>query len=33
MQIHLYGLHPSLWKIVVVGVTTPPQRRSPHTRA
>jgi hypothetical protein len=23
MQMHLYGLHPSLWKIVVVGVTIP----------
>jgi hypothetical protein len=23
IQIHLYGLHPSLWKIVVVGVTMP----------
>jgi hypothetical protein len=23
MQMHLYGLHPSLWKIVVVGVTVP----------
>jgi hypothetical protein len=23
IQMHLYGLHPSLWKIVVVGVTIP----------
>jgi hypothetical protein len=23
MQMHLYGLHPSLWKIVVVGVSIP----------
>jgi hypothetical protein len=23
MQMHLYGLHPSLWKIVVVGVKIP----------
>jgi hypothetical protein len=23
MQMHIYGLHPSLWKIVVVGVTIP----------
>jgi hypothetical protein len=23
MQMHLYGIHPSLWKIVVVGVTIP----------
>jgi hypothetical protein len=30
MQIHLYGLHPSLWKIVVVGVSPNGRRRSPH---
>jgi hypothetical protein len=23
MQLHLYGLHPSLWKIMVIGVTIP----------
>jgi hypothetical protein len=27
MQMHLYGLHPSLWKIVVVGVTIPPKEK------
>jgi hypothetical protein len=29
MQMHLYGLHPSLWKIVCIGVTIPAEGEVP----
>jgi hypothetical protein len=32
MQMHLYRLHPSLWKIVVVGVTIPTEGEALTTR-
>ena len=29
MKMHLYGLHPSIWEVVVVGVTPPPKSGIP----
>ena len=29
MKVHLYGLHPSIWEVVIVGVTPPPKSGIP----